>query len=145
MLSGNIGVSELRKLEYEIGYKKHLIGLKLEKTDSNSIEYLYDASLSKATSNQVKYFEKCDIACNRTDCFVPMFYNTLSALCDCLDSGDEEKFSSAMVAYKKINLHIDSAIGSIQIGDFVPNNTLLDYIEKIAMRKATKLLSEITV
>ncbi|MCK5373247.1 MAG: hypothetical protein KAJ20_02835 [Candidatus Aenigmarchaeota archaeon] len=145
MLSGNISGSKLRELEYEIGYKKHFISLKLEKTDLNSVEYLYDAELTEATNNQLEYLKQCDAVCDKTDYFIPMFYGALSVLCDCLDSGDEERFLSAIVAYKKINLNIDSAIGSIQIGDFVADSVILDYIKKISGLKATVLLSEITV
>ncbi len=143
MYSSNISGSKLVVLKSEIEYKKDLIGLKLGELDFDSVNKNdYDAGIVEATGNQVEYLEQCG-AVNEVDGYVSMFYNALCVLYDCLGSGDEEKVSSAIIAYKKINPPIDSAISSMQLDEFVADNVLLDYIEKVSKRRATKRLNEI--
>jgi len=142
MLSGELREKEIQNLSYQIEYRKHLLGLRFNKVDSEDIEFLYDSNLTATTGKQIGYLEMC--SSSDTD-FVKEYYNALCLLDDCVNAGEISERYSALRAYKKINLHIDSAIGSARTGEFEPDNTLLDYIEEISKRKATVLLSEIVV
>ncbi|MCK5290350.1 MAG: hypothetical protein KAJ56_05330 [Candidatus Aenigmarchaeota archaeon] len=142
MLSGELREKEIQNLSYQIEYKKHLIGIRFNEADSIGTEYIYDSYLTASTGKQIGYLEKCNV--NGVD-FIREYYNALCILDDCVNTGNDSKKDSALRAYKKLSCGIDSAIGSIQIGGFAPDNILLDYVKKISMRKATVLLSEIAV
>ncbi len=142
MLSGNISEKEIQNLSYQIEYRKHLLGLRFNEVDSGSIEFLYDSNLTATTGKQIGYLERCSFS--DTD-FVKEYYNALCVLDDCINTGNVSKRDSALRAYKKINFGIDSAVGSLEIEDFVPDSTVLDYIKKISGRKAIVLLPEIVV
>lgn len=142
MVSGELREKEIQNLSYQIEYRKHLLGLRFNEVDSGSIEFLYDSNLTATTGKQIGYLEKCNA--NGAD-FIKEYYNALCVLDDCVNSDDVSERDSALRAYKKLSRGIDSAIGSIQIGEFAPDNILLDYVKKISMRKATVLLSEIAI
>ncbi|MCK5373235.1 MAG: hypothetical protein KAJ20_02775, partial [Candidatus Aenigmarchaeota archaeon] len=116
--------------------------IRFNEADSVSREFLYDSGLTATTGKQIGYLEMCDFS--DID-FVKEYYNALCVLDDCVNSDNVSERDSALRAYKKINLHVDSAIGSVRTGDFVPDSVILDYIKKISERKATVRLSEIAV
>ena len=142
MLSSNFDESELKELEDDLGYKKHLLGIRFDDVDSERTEFSYDYNLTLATENQIEYLEICSDS--DTD-FVREYYNALCVLDDCVNTGKDLKRDSALRAYKKIRRDIDSAVGSLKMEDFVPDNTLLDYIKKISGRKVTVSLSKIEI
>ncbi len=142
MLSSNLRSGEVQSLSYQIGYRKHLFGMRFDEADPEDTELSYDSDLTLATENQIGYLEKCSDS--DTD-FVREYYNVLCVLDDCVNTGEGPKKDSALMAYKKICFGIDSAVGSLEMEDFVPDNTMLDYIKKISGLKVTVRLSEIVI
>ena len=140
MSSGEISTEYIQNLSYQIEYRRHLLGIRFNEADYESRKLTHDSGLVASTENQVEYLKKC----SDSD-FVKEYYNALCVLDDCVNTGKDSKKDSALRAYKKISRGIDSAIGSVWTGEFVPDSFILDYIKKISGLEATVLLSEITV
>ncbi len=142
MSSSNFDESVLKELEDDLGYKRHLLGIKFKEVDPEDTVFSYDFNLTATTEKQIEYFEKCSDSSTK---FVRDYYNALCVLDDCVNTGNVSKRDSALKVYEKISRDINSAIGSIPVGEFTPDNILLDYIKKISGRRVTVPLPEIVI